>query len=80
MLGVGRWGSRDTKPKWTCQGLARHLSDVLQGETSATMKKRATELANICQQKGDGAAHAAKVLLAECHENWVKAVGNEEKK
>ncbi|KAH6887504.1 glycosyltransferase family 1 protein [Thelonectria olida] len=75
MLGVGRWGSRDTKPKWTSQGLARKLSDVLQGETSEAMKKRAVELAGVCKEKGNGAVHAAKIILAECHENWVKAEG-----
>lgn len=75
MLGVGRWGSRDTKPKWTRKGLARELSAVLQGESSREMKKRARELADVCEEKGNGAVHAAKVLLAECNENWIKYEG-----
>ncbi|KAK3172949.1 hypothetical protein OEA41_006275 [Lepraria neglecta] len=68
MLGIGRWGSRTTKPQWSAQELARELLDVLLGERSDAMKQKARELAELCQKSGSGAVTAARILLAECQE------------
>lgn len=66
MLGIGRLGSTKAKPRWTSGELASELSEVLFGESSNSIKHKAREMADICEQRGNGAANAAKILLAEC--------------
>ncbi|KAI5459311.1 glycosyltransferase family 1 protein [Mariannaea sp. PMI_226] len=73
MLGVGRWGSRNMAPRWTTQDLAHEILEVVQGETSRAMKKRSKAYADLCKERGHGAMNAAKILLDECHKEWVQA-------
>ncbi|KAK5999129.1 Glycosyltransferase sdnJ [Cladobotryum mycophilum] len=68
MLGIGRWGSKQAKPRWTARELSREILDVLVGRKSESMKQKAQKLAEVCQQNGDGAANAAQILIAECDE------------
>ena len=65
MLGVGRLGSRDSKPQWSAPELSEAVLDVLQGKGSHAMKQKARELACLCRTKGNGAETAARILLAE---------------
>ncbi|KAH8879605.1 glycosyltransferase family 1 protein [Thozetella sp. PMI_491] len=66
-LGIGRWGSRTMKPKWSAKELSRELVEVVLGGKAPDMKQRAEKLAKICNQDGGGAAVAAKHLLAELY-------------
>ncbi|KAH7014863.1 family 1 glycosyltransferase [Ilyonectria destructans] len=66
MHGIGRWGTRVSKPKWTAEELTRELLVVLHGERSDAMKVKARELAAICKINGNGAVVAARMLLEEC--------------
>ncbi|RDA90232.1 hypothetical protein CP533_6859 [Ophiocordyceps camponoti-saundersi (nom. inval.)] len=68
MLGVGRHGSKATKPKWTAPELSSQLLAVLDGEPAEEMKRKAKELAALCESRGDGAEHAAKILLEDMKE------------
>lgn len=66
MHGIGRWGTRVSKPKWTAEELTRELLIVLHGERSDAMKVKARELAAVCKSNGNGAVVAARILLEEC--------------
>jgi hypothetical protein len=65
MLGIGRLGSRTTKPQWSAQELSRELLYVLLGENSGAVKEKATKLASLCEKNGNGALTAARILLEE---------------
>ncbi|KAF7556680.1 hypothetical protein G7Z17_g1246 [Cylindrodendrum hubeiense] len=66
MHGIGRWGTRISKPQWTSEELTRELLIVLLGERSEAMKRKAKELAAVCKANGNGAIVAAKIILEEC--------------
>ncbi|GIK02013.1 hypothetical protein Aspvir_006056 [Aspergillus viridinutans] len=66
LLGIGRLGSRKAKPHWSADELSKALLDVLISESSAAIKDKAIGLANLCDEKGNGADVAARVLLDEC--------------
>ncbi|KAJ5104264.1 family 1 glycosyltransferase [Penicillium argentinense] len=66
MLGIGRLGSRKSKPQWSAPELSEELLHVLHGESSRAIKQKATELAIMCEKRGSGAKTAALVLLGEC--------------
>ncbi|EEU37048.1 uncharacterized protein NECHADRAFT_52204 [Fusarium vanettenii 77-13-4] len=65
MLGVGRLGSKNTKPRWTAKGLGQSLIDVIMGKDYEAMKKRAEDLARLCKDAGEGREVAAKFILEE---------------
>ncbi|RCI11516.1 hypothetical protein L249_7712 [Ophiocordyceps polyrhachis-furcata BCC 54312] len=65
MLGVGRHGSKATKPKWTAPELSSQLLAVLDGEPAEEMRRKAKELSTLCASRGDGAEHAARILLED---------------
>lgn len=66
MLGIGRCGSRKTKPQWKARELAQELINVVIGHLSTAMREKAEELAELCKKNGLGAEMAARSLLAEC--------------
>lgn len=65
MLGVGRWGSRKSKPRFATLELAPVLIDVVVGEKAQAMRRRAKAIARMVAEKGEGRDLAAKVLLDE---------------
>ncbi|KAL7785623.1 glycosyltransferase family 1 protein [Trichoderma ceciliae] len=67
-LGVGRWGSRTTKPLWSAQELSHELLEVLAGENSGAIKDKAALLKQACEYSGNGADCAALAILQECEE------------
>ncbi|RDA93586.1 hypothetical protein CP533_6193, partial [Ophiocordyceps camponoti-saundersi (nom. inval.)] len=67
-LGIGRLGNGSTKPRWTAPEVATALVDVLSGESSTDIKAKAKALAKLCQDRGNGAANAARAILAECRD------------
>jgi hypothetical protein len=66
VLGIGRLGNRDEKPRWVADKLARELSDALFGLRSHLTMHKAREMADLCAQNGSGAANAAAIILEEC--------------
>lgn len=66
VLGIGRHGSRSTKPRWNAPELSRELLAVLHGEAARSMKAKAEQLASLCRERGDGAVSAASIILDEC--------------
>ncbi|RFU78580.1 diacylglycerol o-acyltransferase [Trichoderma arundinaceum] len=68
LLGVGRWGSRTAKPRWSSQELSREMLEVLAGEKSDAMKKKAALLKQVCEYNGSGADRAALAILEECEQ------------
>ncbi|RCI09209.1 hypothetical protein L249_1521 [Ophiocordyceps polyrhachis-furcata BCC 54312] len=67
-LGIGRLGNRSTMPRWTALEVAAALIHVLSGEASTDIKTKAKALAKLCQDRGSGAANAARAILAECRD------------
>ncbi|RDA85834.1 hypothetical protein CP532_5759 [Ophiocordyceps camponoti-leonardi (nom. inval.)] len=67
-LGIGRMGNRSTKPRWTAPEVAAALMHVLSGEASTDINTKAKALAKLCQDRGSGAANAARAILAECRD------------
>jgi hypothetical protein len=65
MLGVGRLGNRNTKPRWAAKDLSQSLIDVIMGKDSETIKKKAEDLARLCKDAGEGREVAAKFILEE---------------
>ncbi|KAM0430037.1 hypothetical protein ACHAPT_006043 [Fusarium lateritium] len=65
MLGIGRLGSRKTKPRWVAKELSQSLADVIFGKDSEAMKKKAEDLAKLCKNAGEGRDVAAKIILRE---------------
>ncbi|KAF4589661.1 glycosyltransferase family 1 [Ophiocordyceps camponoti-floridani] len=64
-LGIGRHGSKATKPRWTADELSTELLHVLEGEASEKIRLEAEKLADLCASRGDGADTAAKILMNE---------------
>ncbi|PFH55335.1 hypothetical protein XA68_18561 [Ophiocordyceps unilateralis] len=77
LLGIGRLGNETTKPRWTAVEVAAALTDVL---NSSTIKAKASTLAKLCQDRGSGAANAARAILAECRVRKQSKVGEDEKR
>lgn len=65
MLGIGRIGSKKTKPRWTTEELGQSMVDVIMGKDSDAMKNKAQELARLCRNAGEGREIAAKFILEE---------------
>ncbi|KAM4066511.1 glycosyltransferase sdnJ [Hirsutella rhossiliensis] len=65
VLGIGRLGSKTTKPRWTAPELSHELLAVLDGEPARAMTHKAQQLASLCEKRGSGAAKAARILLEE---------------
>lgn len=65
MLGIGKIGSRSSKPGWNAQELAREMLHVLVGSDAANIRNRAIELSHLCQRAGNGAMNAAKYVMEE---------------
>ncbi|PHH73738.1 hypothetical protein CDD80_3616 [Ophiocordyceps camponoti-rufipedis] len=64
-LGIGRHGSKKTKPRWTAAELSTELLHVLEGEAAEKIRQEAEKLADLCASRGDGADTAAKILMDE---------------
>jgi hypothetical protein len=67
-LGIGRWGTRSAKPSWSALELSQKILEVLVGEPSVAIKKKAALLKQICEYSGSGADCAALTILKECEE------------
>ncbi|KAM0265368.1 hypothetical protein ACHAQJ_000209 [Trichoderma viride] len=69
-LGIGRWGTRTAKAKstWSAQDLSEKILEVLVGEASVAIKKKAALLKQICEYSGSGADCAALTILHECEQ------------
>jgi UDP:flavonoid glycosyltransferase YjiC (YdhE family) len=65
MLGIGKVGNKSTKPVWTAKELSQVVIEVTLSSKSHAYKQKAKELAQVCQDKGDGAVNAAKFLMQE---------------
>jgi hypothetical protein len=68
MLGIGRVGNRKAKPQWSARELSKQLLKVLCGESAISMRRKARDLASLCDKNGIGAIVAAQTLLGECRE------------
>lgn len=61
-LGVGLWGSRKSAPSWDANELSDAMVKVVkESEFSRTMRRKAKELAEICQRE-DGRKVAARKI------------------
>ncbi|KAJ2976502.1 hypothetical protein NQ176_g4916 [Zarea fungicola] len=72
MLGIGRWGSKEAKPRWKAEELARALVDVVldrNNELSAKTKA----LSEICGGDSGGRDQAARLIL-ETMTNWKESL------
>ncbi|KAH8122953.1 hypothetical protein ACSS6W_000308 [Trichoderma asperelloides] len=67
-LGIGRWGTRNTKNGWSAQELSAKILSVLVGQSSIAVKKRCNVLKQICEFSGSGADCAALTILRECEQ------------
>ncbi|ODA80786.1 hypothetical protein RJ55_03745 [Drechmeria coniospora] len=62
-LGIGKFGSAKNAPKCCSRELGPILEQVVLGSDAMRMKRRAAELARICQDGGGGRAVAAQKML-----------------
>ncbi|RSM12640.1 hypothetical protein CEP52_002412 [Fusarium oligoseptatum] len=65
MLGIGRLGSKRTKPRWTAKELGQSIMDVIMGKDSEAIKNKAQDLARLCRNAGEGRGVAAKFILEQ---------------
>lgn len=68
MLGIGRWGSKDAKPRWEAKELALALVDVALDRNNE-LSAKAKSLAEICGGNSGGRDEAARIIL-ETMTNW----------
>lgn len=65
MLGIGRWASKEAKPRWKRDELAACLEDVLFGPKAGEYLEKARELA-MRHPESAGREKAANEILASC--------------
>ncbi|KAK0715076.1 glycosyltransferase family 1 protein [Lasiosphaeris hirsuta] len=65
ILGIGRWGNRETEELCKGSELGGILIDVMVGGRSSFYARRANELAELCRKSGGGRVVAARRILAE---------------
>jgi hypothetical protein len=65
MLGIGKVGNKSIKPMWAANELSQAVIEVTLSTQSHVYKQKAKELAQVCQDRGDGAVNAAKFLMQE---------------
>ena len=63
LLGIGRWGSKKSRPKWTAAELSPILVEVAL-DRSAEFIQRAKALALTCGSPERGREHAAAEILS----------------
>ncbi|KAF9876993.1 hypothetical protein CkaCkLH20_05259 [Colletotrichum karsti] len=62
-LGIGKWGSKTSAPRYGAQELGSALHQVLMGPSASRMQVRARLLAKLRAQKGEGRDVAAKHIV-----------------
>lgn len=65
ILGIGRWGNRETEELCKGSELGAILIDVMVGGRSSFYARRAKDLAELCSKSGGGRVVAARRILAE---------------
>ncbi len=63
LLGIGRWGNKRARPRWTTEELGAQLVEVVLGPESEEIRNRAAELAKRFPEDA-GRNRAAREILA----------------
>lgn len=65
MLGLGMWGNKGARPRWTAAELGPIFVETILGPKAEAFRKRAKELQELTKQDGGGRNVAARIILNE---------------
>lgn len=65
MLGIGLWGNKTARPRWTAKELGPVLIETVLGPRAESMRQRAREIQQFCKTEGGGRNVAARIIMDE---------------